>query len=189
MSLTVNVDCDGVLYDFTTEAVKLAKRKGLEPDAPNQWNMGIPDFGAHFPGFIKQGIFLTGDPIEGGYDALAYLTRAGVRVRLVTHKVFDDPALTTIAVTDATDWLMRHGFLDLNIEMAFTNSHGKQGYEADVVIDDKPTLDWAQPCALNILFDQPWNRHVTSAMTQKGVIRARSWPQIVRLIEGHITVV
>lgn len=76
-------------------------------------------------------------------------------------------------------WLYTHGLLGI-VEVAFATD--KQGYTADVVIDDKPTLAWALPDALNILFDQPWNREIETPKLVGGealVVRGYGWKDVL----------
>jgi len=39
----------------------------------------------------------------------------------------------------------------------------KQGYPADIIIDDKPNLDWTQQGAHNLLFDRPSNEDLSKS--------------------------
>ena len=72
-------------------------------------------------------------------------------------------------------WLESYELID-KIELAF--AHNKQGYEADVIIDDKPTLAWAQKGKTNLLFTQPWNVDIVPNL-QNGITRVDSWDQIM----------
>ena len=73
--------------------------------------------------------------------------------------------------------------------MAFATA--KQGYMANIVIDDKPTLDWAQHDAWNILFDQPWNRDVETPQNKRGmlVMRGKGWSDILERIDSYLGMV
>lgn len=178
--LTINIDMDGVVYNFT-DAFAL-----LNPDLTldrSQWNLGLESevFSSRFEEAIVAGVFLIGEPIEGAIEGLEGLIRAGHRVRLVTAKQMKTSYLTYVAQANTLQWLDRRMLLD-RVEVVFTD-HAKIGYAADVVIDDHPGLAWTQRFADNLLFDQPWNRTTDRAAHPVHVMVG--WESVIEWIEGE----
>lgn len=162
--LTVNVDLDGVIYDFE-EACRAYGEQQLDRNLPvtNTWSMWEPWgitksewYKLFHEGIIQNHIFRMGFPEPYALWGMLTLATMGFRVRIVTAKrlAYRESALR--AKINCLRWLDEEEIpFD---EIAFTSD--KQGYQADVVIDDKPTMAWAQEDALNILFGQPWNEEL-----------------------------
>ncbi len=187
MRLTINVDMDGVVYDLVgimqemTEATVGHKLGPVESWAMwKHWDMERDEWYEHFHMNIEQGLFANGVEIPGAVKAVMYLTLSH-RVRFVTSKKMRYPVSTMRAQQQTTEWLYEHDLLQ-GTELCFT--HNKQGYEADVVIDDKGDLSWAQEGAANLLFDQPWNE---STFAEKGQNadwqRVRGWQEVIDEID------
>lgn len=194
--MIINVDLDGVVYRFEPEFRKLVERGKLiwatmdeqpEPDklpVADQWDLasayGISQ--AQFRNIFEQGVtshdvFHTGD-MEA--EAALWLSRLRKNhtVRFVTEPGFPDkPQIRAQAIAQKAQWLADMG---LGTYPVIFSSGGKQDYTADVVIDDKPSLHWAQEGAINILFDQPWNQDPNYWAPWLGhkLIRATSWQQV-----------
>lgn len=156
----VNVDMDGVVYDFHQQIHDFAEQYlGRTLPVADQWALhkswGISNkqWERLFGDAVEDGVFFHGDPVDGALDAISVLAKNKFRVRFVTSKQFRDPSLSYKARVDTLTWLDMAGLG--GFEVAFTNN--KQSYMADVVIDDKPSLEWFQPNAHNVLFGQPWN--------------------------------
>lgn len=189
-TLTINIDCDGVLYDFN-EAMTSVGEQELQRKLPptDRWSMwdawGITrdEWYRLFHLAIREyDVFSFGDQVPGALNAVRYLIGEGHRIRIVTSKKLRYADSTKFAQQQTIDWLHKHGLLN-DVELCFTGN--KQGYPADVVIDDKPTDKWMQPGALNILFGQPWNEHWQYAhnVGTASVVRAASWGAVLREIE------
>lgn len=195
-SLTLNVDSDGVLYDWHGWMIPyLAKHTGHEMtlDDFSQWDMaaslGISkkEFYKIFDRAIYDGAFAYGSPIPGAVEAVSTLVDAGHRVRIVTNKSLAENKKSQRAMEDFLIFYGNHfGNLD-QVEIVFTGSrYGKSGYPADVVIDDKPDLSWTQLYpAVNVLFDQPWNQgvRVDYLVGPGAVLRASGWTDVLELVE------
>jgi hypothetical protein len=124
-------------------------------------------------------LFQIGVEIPGAVNGVRQLIGQGHRVRIVTSKKLRYPLSTLKAQKQTLTWLFYQKLLN-DVEVAFTTD--KQGYEADVVIDDKPTLKWAQRGALNLLFNQPWNQIATFDHIPE-IRRVFDWTDVLRLIE------
>lgn len=189
---TVNVDMDGVIYDFVGTFAKIAVEQRWMPaeagdSPPTQWAMwkhwGISRYMFYQMfdvAILRHGLFQIGDPVPGAVDGLAYLLDRFERVRVVTSKQMKTPEAATAAQQQCLAWLARH-VNPSAIEVAFTSN--KRGYLADVVIDDKPTLQWTQKGALNVLFDQPWNQMSHYKTEDHGYVVRAGWKGLDRVIE------
>ena len=182
---TINVDMDGVIYDMVGEYLRMFAPNTAKTDI-RSWNIweytGQPkaEFWEAFHSGVRMGLFFNGKPYEGAVEAITHLDKLGHRVRIVTSKTLRSSDSTRLARQDTVNWLDRHGLGHL--EVVFTGGYAKQGYPADVIIDDKPTLEWAQyrPHVQNILFTQPWNAAVNT--TQLDVDRAANWSAVLEMI-------
>jgi len=196
---TVNVDMDGVIYDFVGTLTRIAReemdteRDWDIPEAPpkawamwDHWGMSKNQFYKLFDrAILSHGLFQIGDPIPGAIEGMEELSQRFERVRIVTSKQMQTPGAATAAQQQCLAWIAR--YLDPSkYEVAFTSN--KKGYLADVVIDDKPTLEWAQRGALNLLFDQPWNSGTWLEVRGRGgrgmnLYRAYEWKAVPQIID------
>jgi hypothetical protein len=152
----VNIDSDGVVYDLTTEMIAVAHaRTGVLHPQPDRWSTDEA-WGVTYTSelFDHPGIFAQGDPYPGAVEAIESLLAEGHEVRIVTtkHGLPNEQR----AMLETIEFYARIGLLD-RVDIVFPRGD-KTAYPADVVIDDKPTLAWAQPGAVNLLMTQPWNR-------------------------------
>ena len=200
MSLVFNVDSDGVVYDWHGFMAPYLERVFGKPvqrwdtwDMAAQMGVTKKEFYKAFDQAVEDGVFRWGEAVPGSIEALRTLVDAGHRVRIVTNKVLKGSYKSEAAMRDTVRWYSSHQLAD-QLEFVFTGSKwGKSGYPADVVIDDKPDLAWVQPFpAVNILFDQPWNRDGLSNLAQVGqdpnfdnpeLYRAVGWGQVLELAE------
>lgn len=187
MALTINVDMDGVVYDFMGQMKSYAEQT-LDRNLPevtswsawDEWGIPSSEFWQMFHRAIEDGeLFSGGLEIQGAVGAINQLHRDGHRIRIVTSKRLRTDESSLKAQKQTLTWLYTHGLLGL-VEVAFATN--KQGYLADVVIDDKPTLAWVQRDAFNILFDTTWNQYIQTPMYDPKLIRARSWTVVMAQI-------
>lgn len=190
MKLTINCDLDGVVVDFNTEMQEMTEVT-LGNHLPTFdiwrvweiWGMTLEEWQLHFNRNVMDGMFGRCREIPGAVKAVLYLT-LDHRVRFITNKSLQTSLLTQKAQQDTSGWLGRRDLLQ-GTELIFTKD--KQGYPADVVIDDKPNLDWAQRGAHNLLFDSPWNEDVETvqAVTKfgVGVTRVAGWQGVIDYVD------
>jgi 5'(3')-deoxyribonucleotidase len=201
--LTINVDMDGVIYDMMSELAVLANSQYAQEHydfgeneltvRPETWDIaaawGMPSKGEFWRFFywaVDHGLFVNGKPIHNAIEIVGNLVQAKHRVRIVTSKRFSDAEVTKTAQEDVIKWLYNNApEWSHKVEVAFTGN--KQGYDADIIIDDKPTLAWTQLGKVNILFDHTWNQDVNSNPVgmfpmQPHLYRAMSWEQVEYLV-------
>lgn len=195
-SLTINVDVDGVLYDFIGHCRMLGVgyfnrvivteaqiTEALMPEANSwhiweDWDISRDEWYEFFNWAIQhRELFSGGQPIEGAVRGVMKLVNDGHRVRLITSKNLRSAASTYQAQSQCVEWLHRVGLLNW-VELVFTGN--KQGYPAQVAIDDKGDWSWVQAGATNILFDQPWNREAPIGILNR--YRATGWDAVLRLV-------
>lgn len=200
MKGVINVDLDGVLYDF----IKVMRREYLingfevpeeyDPyqSAHAQWNSTR----AHFVELMETSIMEhrlfgpgLGATIHPGPTVVRQLQDDGWFVRIVTAKSGFPPRIREQALRNTLAWIEED---DIPYDDIAFVSGDKLDYRADVVIDDRPIFDgWAQKGAKNILFTQPHNDRLTddelaswNRMWNEGrpVYRAFAWTGVYRLI-------
>lgn len=201
---TVNVDIDGVLYDFVGAMRHEMAINGFDPKPEDPlmslhgaWGVTRETFEEVMYEGIRHGrVFGPSYPdrlIEGARDALVRLSDEHF-IRLVTAKGGFPPPLRVDAIRNCIHWLADN---DIPFDDIAFVTHHKTGYLADVVIDDRPEPSrWAQAGALNLLFTQPHNRVLTEQelldmvrASEAGitVVRASDWPHAVELIERRFS--
>ncbi len=195
--MIINVDLDGVVYRFEPEYRKLVEKahhlwgEGVTLDVANEWSLGaaygISDTQARRifeQGVTSFSLFSSGDMMA---EAALWLDRINKRhdVRFVTEPGFQGKAqVRAMAIKQKAQWLADMGLGNYPLILS---SGSKQGYPADVIVDDKPDLKWAQEGKVNILFDQPWNQEPNYYAPWLGhhLIRAKSWQQVSNEIARH----
>ena len=149
----VAIDCDGVLVDWTQEAVDLVN---LHLDTKHTVN-DITDF--HFDKCLgkksrkiiykelitSRHLYDDREPVEGCTEALEIL-REKYRVICVSSVVAQH-------AESKMKWLYRHGFEHHDIFFA----HDKSLIDFDILIDDKKE-NILEAVERGILFRRPWNR-------------------------------
>ncbi len=196
MKLVINCDLDGVVNDFNTEMQEMTETI-LKRHLPaqdiwpvwDQWGMTYEEWVRYFNINVENGLFGRCPEIPGAVKALVYLT-INHRVRFVTDKILRTSLLTMKAQQDTSGWLGRRDLLQ-DTELVFTKD--KQGYPADIIIDDHPHLGWTQKGAHNLLFDRPWNEDVETgrvifgleeqAVTGLGVARVTGWQEVIDYVD------
>ncbi len=185
--MIINVDSDGVVYDFIG-IVQMRLERWLDRDleTPTSWNVeetwGISkeDVRFHFEREAKHGVFQFGAPVTGAIAGLRALIDSGHQVRIVTNKAGMGRG-TQAAIQDTAHWYGLKGLLG-DLDLVFTRGYDKQNYPADVVIDDQPNMSWTQKEAVNILFDQSWNKNLTGSGDGMW-IRAADWNVVLELVD------
>ncbi len=185
--MIINLDSDDVIYDcielFKRRMEQVFDRKLPPPTSwrvGESWDISNEDIDYHFVKEARDGLFQLSEPVPGAIAGVYALLEAGHDIRVVTNKgVLGWGSLP--AIRDTVGWYAKWGLIG-DVDLVFTRGYEKQGYPADVVVDDRPDLSWTQEGAANILFDRPWNGKIVGA-TNNSWIRAMDWDNIIELVE------
>lgn len=189
--LTINIDMDGVVYDFNaaiTSYGELYLNRKLPEETTNwemwdAWGIEKDEWYEIFHLAIQTGELFNqeGMGIDGAVEAIKRLKKDGHRIRIVTSKLLRGPRSTAAAMIQTVRWLEGVKLID-RVELSF--AHNKQGYEADVIIDDKPNLEWAQKGKHNLLFTQPWNEGGIDPIKSRyyNIERVRNWHRVLYVV-------
>jgi 5'(3')-deoxyribonucleotidase len=184
------VDLDGVVMDFygglkPIAAAWMGKEVG---ELSDNFAFGLKEWGLldksggydlsydalHRHAINQHELFKTGDLIPGAAFQLRRLSRLGVHIRIITHRLYVG-GLHEKTVMQTAEWLEKHDvpYLDL----CFVKD--KTSINADLYIDDSPTNIKAfaksgKPC---IVFDNSTNREIVSEL------RAKNWEEVYLIVE------
>jgi hypothetical protein len=189
--MQINLDLDGVVYDFEGTMRAFVEGKQERPllvptrwHIWEDWSMTHEEWELAFHEAIEWGVFRRGLPVPGAIEGVKALLEDGHQIRFVTHKVLPSKRLTTIAAIDVVDWLGQHDLVH-HVDLAFVKGK-KRGYQADVVVDDKPAVfEWAISGALNLVFDQPWNQVLSPRFWTDRTSRAHGWDQVLSYVRSE----
>lgn len=138
------VDLDGVVADFINGLKPVAAEWLGTPEAEltsdvsygfKEWKLGgtrgYEDL--HRYALKEKRLFETLPMIDGAAASLRRLSRKGVRIRIITHRLYI-PWFHRQAVVQTLEWLERHGipYWDLCFMAA------KSSVDADVYVEDSP---------------------------------------------------
>lgn len=185
----LGVDLDGVVADFYPALREtFAEWRGVPVTSlPTQFGPDLAEWGAQ-PGEYEQvhrfavtqrDLFRRLDVVPGAPQALRRLSEAGVRIRIITHRLYI--ANTHVAaVSQTVAWLDHHAipYWDL----CFMRDKSKVG--ADLYVDDGPhNIRALQDAGREVIaFTAPPNEN----MKPPPVLRAHSWEQVEHLVrDGH----
>jgi hypothetical protein len=165
--LTVGIDLDGVMYDFTAALARWVHTTTGRPLATmpqpatwntwEHWDMSCSEFLAHMAEGIDAGfVFADGTPYPGAVDAVRSIAAAGHRVEVVTDRGAGDPR--SIATVSTRAWLAAHGVPHHSV----TFTADKTAVHVDAFIDDRDVnfVALLEHGSNPYLLDRPWNRHV-----------------------------
>lgn len=209
----INIDLDGVCYDFNGTLNKFIVASGrwpmdeapdsgqtiitLQPKAfpePQTWNYweewGMPK-GEWFNWFrrgVEAGIIWAhGDAVEWAQPGLWLLSDLEYHIRLCTMRL-NHFNLHAQAITSTASWLDK-----TNIpyrSLSFVGTEGKAGLDGEVLVDDNVgnVVDWAfaneKPA---IIFDQPWNRDI-EPFAGLEIYRCHGWAEVVDKIRELVPI-
>jgi 5'-nucleotidase len=111
------------------------------------------------------------DPMPGAAEVLQRLSDLGVRIRIVTHRLYVS-GTHSIAASDTVDWLDEHDIPYWDLCMVAR----KGDVGCDLYVDDAPHNVQAlrDIGRRTIVYDWPYNRHMEGP-------RARSWEDVEEL--------
>jgi 5'-nucleotidase len=184
---TIGVDLDGVVADYESKLRELAAEIMGEdlrrfPPARN-WDLieaGWPFkdhahyLAVHREAVQEHGLFRRLTPIDGASEALWRMSDAGIRIRIVTHRLVVNFAHAA-TVSDTVNWLddKRIPYRDI----CFVRDKAEVG--ADLYIDDSPSniinLRAAAGDDAVITFDHLYNRNLPG-------LRVRNWDDILEVV-------
>jgi len=180
---TLGVDLDGVVGDFYGSIRKIAAEwlnKPLETLTTevafglDEW--GISEFGGydrlHRFAVTQRNIFRDMEPIEHAPAILRKLSNQGIRIRIITHRLFLKYSHRT-SITQTVDWLDNYDIPYWDI--CFMNDKGAVG--AHVYIDDAPEniITLRNQGCKTIVFSNSTNRAIPGP-------RANNWFEAERLV-------
>lgn len=180
----LGVDLDGVCADFYgTLRVLAAEWLGKQlDDLPTEVSYGLPEWGLqegdyerlHRWAVTKRSLFRVVTPITGAGPTLRRLSAEGIRIRIITHRLFI-PHFHASAITQTVEWLDWHGipYWDLCLMKA------KDAVGADLYVEDSPSNVERLRAAGNqvIVFTNSTNRLMVGP-------RADTWDEVEALVVG-----
>ncbi len=164
------VDLDGVVADFIQGLKPIAadwlgvSEHELTDDVSygfKEWKLGgVRGYNdLHRYAVKERRLFETLPPIPGAAAALRRLSRSGVRIRIITHRLYIE-WFHRQAVAQTVEWLERHGvpYWDLCFMAK------KSSVEADVYVEDSPVNIASLRAARRqvIVLRNSTNRHVAA---------------------------
>ncbi|MCX6553245.1 MAG: 5'-nucleotidase [Acidobacteria bacterium] len=183
-SFVLGVDLDGTVADFYGGLRPIAAEwLGVDVDTlPTDVSWDMPEWGlAQSPGgypdlhkfaVTQRDLFRVLRPLPGAPMALRRLSKAGVRIRIITHRLIVKD-FHQLAVQQTIEWLDSHGvpYSDL----CFMGDKGAVG--ADLYIEDAPgNVERLRAEGLStIVFTNSTNRHLVGP-------RADNWEQAYSLV-------
>ena len=184
--LILGVDLDGVCSDFYGRMREIAAEWFERPveEMPIEVSYGLAEWGVtdadqyeslHRFAVTQRNLFKTSPMIPGARKYLRLLSDEGVRVRIITHRLFIHYFHNT-AVSQTIDWLDEHGipYWDLCFMKA------KEQVGADIYIDDaRENVEILRSKGLyTICFANSTNKDIASP-------RAASWEEIYDLVHAR----
>lgn len=186
-AFVLGVDLDGVCADYNKGFRWIAARHlGVEesslPDERGwdfaEWGLSRDEFDfLHRQGVLEERMFRRLDLIEGAAETLWRLSDAGVWIRIITHRLYQNWS-HKIVVFDTVEWLDRTHIPYRDI--CFLGA--KPEVEADLYVDDSPFNISALRSAGNeaIVFDQTYNRGMADP-------RASTWLDVEEIVMDRFT--
>jgi beta-phosphoglucomutase-like phosphatase (HAD superfamily) len=174
----LGVDLDGVCADFYPALRPLvAEWLGRDlDDLPEDVSYGLPEWGltsqeyarVHRWAVTERNLFGALPPIDGAAASLRRLSNEGIRIRIITHRLFI-PHFHKAAIAQTVEWLDHHGFPYK--DLCFMEEKGAVG--AHLYVEDSPgNIDDLRAAGAQVLvFSNSTNR-------DKDPPRADNWPEV-----------
>jgi 5'(3')-deoxyribonucleotidase len=182
-SFILGVDLDGVVGDFYGAIRKIAAEWLNRPleSLTTEVTYGLDEWGiAEFGGYnrlhrfavTQRNIFRDMEPIKNAPTVLRKLSNQGIRIRIITHRLFLKYSHRT-SITQTVDWLDNYDIPYWDI--CFMNDKGAVG--AHVYIDDAPEniISLRKQGCKTIVFSNSTNRDLSGP-------RADDWLEVERLV-------
>jgi 5'(3')-deoxyribonucleotidase len=183
-SFVFGVDLDGVVADFYSGLRPIAAEwLGVSIDSlPTHVSWGLVEWGVdqapggyeglHKFAVMQRELFLTLPPMARAPQVLRRLSKAGVRIRIITHRLFIK-YFHQIAVSQTIQWLDRH---DIPYwDLCFMQQ--KTAVGADLYIEDSPSNieRLRAEGQKTIVFTNSTNEHLSGP-------RANNWDEVLELV-------
>jgi 5'(3')-deoxyribonucleotidase len=183
-SFVFGVDLDGVVADFYGGLRPIAAEwLGVVLDTlPTRVSWGLVEWGVeeaaggydklHRFAVTQRELFLKMPPMPGAPQALRRLSLEGVRIRIITHRLFIK-YFHQVAVSQTIQWLDRH---DIPYwDLCFMQQ--KTAVGADLYIEDSPSNveRLRAEGAKTIVFTNSTNEHLPGP-------RASTWDEVSRMV-------
>ncbi|NLE46046.1 MAG: 5'-3'-deoxyribonucleotidase [Chloroflexi bacterium] len=163
--MRVLVDMDGVLADMDAGLERdWQALYGDEPLIPTEDRMGAHFAGGHPADRVRRlrsvaaapGFFLSLPPIAGSVESVTAMREMGIDVFICSTPLSEYEH----CVTEKYQWVEGHLGREWTRRLILTSD--KTLVRGDVLIDDKPEVKGLDvPSWEHVVFDQPYNRHVT----------------------------
>lgn len=159
------VDQDGVLADYQAHQLTLWREEHPEKlwipvedirdyNMDNAYPENLKDLLRSIP--ERKDFFFNLPVIQGGREALEEMLRCGYDVRICTSPLIAHE----FCVPEKFAWVEKHLGVEWANRMILTRD--KTLVHGDILIDDKPSIIGIRtPSWTHILYDQPYNRHIT----------------------------
>jgi 5'(3')-deoxyribonucleotidase len=187
----LGLDLDGVCADFYARMREVtAEWRGVDVDTLTpEVTFGLPEWGVRQPtdndpgeydrihrfAVTQRGLFENMEPIAGAPQSIRRLGTEGVRIRIITHRLFIR-WFHEIAVAQTVRWLDHHGipYWDLCL------MRDKESVDADVYVEDSPRniQSLREAGREAIVFGNSTNLHLDDAPGG----RAETWDQAEEMI-------
>ncbi|MDR1030566.1 MAG: 5'-nucleotidase [Treponema sp.] len=183
-SFILGVDLDGVVGDFYGAIRSIAAEWLQRPEAAltTEVSYGLEEWGiAEYGGYerlhrfavTQRNLFRDMKPIKDAPAVLRKLSNRGIRIRIITHRLFLKYSHKT-SITQTVDWLDTYDIPYWDI--CFMNDKGAVG--AHVYIDDSPAniIRLRAHGCKTIVFTNSTNRQLPGP-------RANSWQDVDHLVK------
>lgn len=188
----INVDLDGVLYDFeNTFRAYASNVLGHELpewhtwDAWRSWGISESAWMRLFRTGVESGdIWGHGAMVAGAFDGLWALSDSEWHIRILTTRLVHRFDYAT-AVSSTVAWLKDHG-LPYRSLAVIGPGDDKFNYQATALVDDKweNIRDFAAVTGVGVLFNRPWNYEAPVHRADGKVFRAIGWPSVVDVVNA-----
>ncbi|MBS1262268.1 MAG: hypothetical protein MAG453_01611 [Calditrichaeota bacterium] len=183
--LVLGVDLDGVCAQFYEKIRRVAAEwlgvdeETLTPEVSfgfEEWGLDPDDYQRmHRFAVVHHDLFSIIEPMPGAPAALRRLSRADIRIRIITHRLFIKH-IHAITINQTIDWLDRYGIPYWDI--CFMIDKAEVG--AHVYVEDAPH---------NIHNLRRLGKHVivfenSTNLDLRGP-RAKNWADVERLVQAH----
>lgn len=180
------VDLDGVVADFIAGLKPIAADwLGVRPDElTDEVSYGFPEWriggkrgynDLHRYAVKERRLFETLPVVPGAAAALRRLSRQGVRIRIITHRLYIE-WFHRQAVNQTIEWLEKNGipYWDLCFMAE------KSSVEADVYVEDSPTnIELLRKAGKKVIvMRNSTNRHVNGPA-------AETWEEVEKWVNGQ----